>query len=50
MTLDELYDFFGKQGTVLQIFMRKLPSTKQFKVSSVQSNVNKTKSLHLKHV
>lgn len=33
MTLDELYAFFEQHGKVLQIFMRRLPATKQFKGS-----------------
>ncbi|CAF0825707.1 unnamed protein product [Brachionus calyciflorus] len=33
MTLDELYGFFEQHGKVLQIFMRRLPATKQFKGS-----------------
>ena len=32
MTLDELYVFFEKYGKVLQIFMRRFPATRQFKV------------------
>jgi RNA recognition motif-containing protein len=33
MSLDELYSFFETYGKVLQIFMRRFPTTRQFKGS-----------------
>ena len=33
MVLDDLYPFFEKHGKVLQVFMRRFPTTKQFKVN-----------------
>ncbi len=35
MVLDELYSFFEKYGKVLQIFMRRFPATRQFKVLQI---------------
>ena len=32
-TLDELYAFFEQHGKILQIFMRRLPASRQFKGS-----------------
>ena len=37
MVLDELYSFFEKYGKVFQIFMRRFPATKQFKVIKIMN-------------